>query len=189
MIVLRNGDINNPNFMEAMNLLDDFTGFKSKQLFDFNKLKARVDKQEKRTKNDFHKLVLKYAVKEPVMEKNKKTGQMEAKRNPKTGNIFTRPKMQRSPNGGIAYDFNDRDGFNDGFKELMDISFEIKCSKFKVEDLLPAGLKPKHLRACARIIEDVDPDWFFDEEEEEVDLIEEDPSMTESQLTTPKIVT
>lgn len=142
MIKLSYGQVNNRVFNEALEKLDQYNGFTTKEMFDFNKLKGRWDREVKRARKTYGMLIRKHAVKDKDGKVNMEHGM---------------PEM------------GDKDAYKKEFDEFLSHSFEFKCAKFNTELLQKAGLTPKQVRACTPILADGDPEWVPEDPGEEPD--------------------
>lgn len=127
MIKLSYNDINNQIFQEAVKLLGDSKDLDAKTLFDYIKLKKRVDAETKKIRTAYTMLLKKYM----KLDDNK--------------NVI------RLPTGDV--ELTDRDAFNAECDVLWEQSFEFKCSKFAVKLLQNAGLTASQIGACEAIID------------------------------------
>ncbi len=167
-------DCNSRLLHGAMEKLDNYTGFSVTDLSRFNKIKSGFDSKSKEVRRLFTKLVDKHSHKEPIRRKNKETGEMEDVVGG-DGKVKLQPKMVPNPGGrGMDFDYKDRRAFNVELRELMRMTFKIEAYRLLTEDLVKAGLTPKEIRACGKILSDIDPELVkdtpvFDEEDLEDD--------------------
>lgn len=166
-------DCNNRLLHGALEKLDNYTGFSGADLSRFNKIKNAFEIKSKEVSRLFKKLVDKHAHQEAVTTTDEETGETKPvlKGN---GKPLYRPKMLPMGRGRMDFDFKDRAAFNVDYKELMSEEFKVEAYRLLTEDLRKAGLTPKEIRACAKILSDVDPEIaqaspIFDDDEGEDD--------------------
>ena len=158
VIKLTYGDINNPTFANAMEKIDGAVGvFSGKEMFDWNKVKTRWDKEHKRARKLFTDILQKHA----NLDENK------------------RPKYL--PSGKL--DTKDEAAYEKDCEELMESSFEIKCYGFKTDSFAKASLAPKEIRACAKLLSDYPAEDLAGEEDEPKDGESTNVGTTTSQET------
>lgn len=177
-IKLRNGDTNHPDFQEGIKLISEHTGFKGKMLFDIAKLQKKVHSRANYIENAYNKIVKKHVEYTPQMKFDPKTKQQIPVRDPKTGKVVTIPKSilnQHTKQPEFAY--KDKAGFEQDFKEIMDIEFEVNCPMFKTTDFDQVNLAPKHFMVMHRLFEDIGNDDFEDENIEVEPITELDGSI------------
>jgi hypothetical protein len=159
-ITLHYADCNNRFTHEALEKLDNFTDFAdTKDLYRFAKIKATFDREYKKFQSLFQKLVKKHAIQDPVTEKDPTTGE-ERPVLDKNGTPTTRPRMIPNSRGHLDIAFKNPKAFDEDYKLLVSTAFTVKAPKLLTTDLLRAKLTPKELRACAKLIEDIDPDML-----------------------------
>ncbi len=172
------GDCNNRVLHGALEKLDNYTGFNVQDLSRFNKIKNAYDQRSREVSKLFKKLVDKHAIQEPATRTNKETGEETPILKP-NGKPQMKPVMVPTGRGRMDFAFKDRKAFNKDYAALMQETFDVKAYCLLTEDLVKAGLTPKEIRACAKLLSDADPDMLaepaaaYDEEAEE-DAEEED---------------
>lgn len=180
-VVLKNGDCNNRVVHGALEKLDGFTGWKDTQdMWRFNKVKSAYDRQSKVVRKNFQKLLRKHAVMAPVQQPDPNDPKkMIDVLDKKTGKPATTPKMVAVGGGRMDYVFREQAAFDKDYADLMNQSFTITAYKLPAEDLISAGLTPKELRACGRLIHNIDPDLIEEpvvaDEDDTVDDDDDDP--------------
>lgn len=178
-IVFNYKDCAQKDLNDAMNKLDQFTGWKDpKDLYRFSKLKASFDRHAKTAGIWYRKILMKHCHLEPV----KKNG--EIVKGP-DGKPEYKPRWAPNPKmgGQMDFDFRDRAAFEKDYAVLAEQEFTIKVYKWTAEELAAAGLNAAELRACAKMLEDADDDLLFD-----MDDIKDDDSFeppVEMDLTIP----
>lgn len=175
-VTLRNADCNNRVLHGALEKLDEYTGFSAQDMSRFNKIKGAYDSRSKEVSRLFKKLIDKHAHHEPVVDP--KTQKTVLKDN---GKPRMKPKMVPTGRGRMDFDFKDRKAFNADYTVLMSEEFKIEAYQLLTEDLVKAGLTPKEIRACAKLLSDADPELLqdspiYDDEELEDDDEQEGPS-------------
>ncbi len=166
------GDCNNRVLHGALEKLDNYTGFGVQDLSRFNKIKNAYDQRSRDVSRMFKKLIDKHAHQEPVTREDKETGEQKPvlKAN---GLPQMKPVMVPTGRGRMDFAFKDRKAFNKDYAALMAESFDVKAYCLLTEDLVKAGLTPKEIRACAKLLSDADPEMLaepaaaYDEEAEE----------------------
>jgi hypothetical protein len=178
-VTMNYGDCNNRVLHGALEKLDNYTGFNVQDLSRFNKIKNAYDQKSKEVSRLFKKLVDKHALQEPVTREDKETGEQKPVLKP-SGKPQTKPVMVPTGRGRMDFAFHDRKAFNKDYAALMAETFEVKAYCLLTEDLVKAGLTPKEIRACAKLLSDADPEMFaepaaaYDEDAEEEALDEEE---------------
>jgi hypothetical protein len=170
-ITLNYADCNNRFTHKALEKLDNFTDFAdTKDLYRFAKLKATFDREYKKFQSLFQKLVKKHAIHDPVTEKDPDTGE-ERPVLDKNGAPAMRVRMIPNNRGHLDIAFKNPEEFDKDYKLLISTPFTIKAPKLLTSDLIKAKLTPKELRACGKIIEDIDPEMLGEitAEEPEID--------------------
>ncbi len=168
MIELSYSDINNSTMNGALTKLDECVSqdFPAKVMFDLNKLIGIWDKETRRAKRDFNKLIEKHSVKEPLTKPGKVKGETEPVLDKKGEQVMV-PK-RKVVGGQMAFEYHDQDAFDNDSKELLKQVFKVKCFKFQAEDFAKAGLTNKELRACAKIIENAPEEWHADTDDDDI---------------------
>ena len=145
MIELKYSHLNSFDFMGAVDKIDNTPAQKisAKTLFDFNKIKNRLDAEQKRAKDCYSKLLEKHAEWEEVKTKDGKPllG---------PGNKPIR-KLVKEESGEPVY--KSKEAFLIDYKLMMEEKFEIKSAKLVAEDLINCGLTPKELRTVEPLTE------------------------------------
>lgn len=166
-------DCNNRVLHDALEKLDNYTGFSGPDFSRFNKIKNAYDAKSKEVSRLFKKLIAKHAEHEPAFRKEPKTNEMVPILKP-SGKPLLKPTMVPSGRGRMDFLFKSRVAFNRDYQELMAETFEVKAFALLTDDLRKAGLTPKEVRACAKLLSDADPDLIvetpvYDPDEQEED--------------------
>lgn len=177
-VTFTHGDCNNRVLHGALEKLDEYTGFDAADLSRWNKIKNAYDTKTKDVSKMFKKLVDKHAHQDPVTKVDKDGNETPVLK--PNGKPAMRPRMIPTGRGKQDFDWKDRKAFNDDYRVLMDETFTIEAYRLLTEDLRKAGLTPKEIRACAKIISDIDPELvsnspiFEEGDEEEAEELDRD---------------
>ena len=153
MLKLKNADLNNQLFTQALETLDNYTGFTGKRLYDFNKMKSLIDRQKKVIESSYNKIVKKHCKMEVVFEEK------EGKKIPKlnvAGKAITKPMIINDEQSGVPkYDIPQKAQklFEADMESMMKVPFEVKIEPWTMDELGQTSLKPKELRACNPIMD------------------------------------
>ena len=140
MITLSYKNVNDPDFNDALEMLDRCTVFSVKTLCSFNKLKKAWDAERQTARELFQKVIERFTEMETVSE---------------DGKMVTKPKM-KMVDGKALRCFTDEGGMDAAAKELLEQTFEVQVHPFTVTELMAAKLSPKQIRALEPIIKDED---------------------------------
>lgn len=183
-ITMTYADCNNRVLHNALEKLDNHTGFSAADLSRFNKIKHYYDSQSKTVSHLFKKLIAKHAVHEQATRKDK-DGKV-VKIVSANGKPQMTPVMVPNRQGRMDFVFKDRAAFDKDYRELMAQTFSIEATLLMTEDVVKAGLTPKEVRVCGKILSDFDPSLIdetpvSDEDEDEaVDPVEDGPPEAEN---------
>ena len=134
MIEISYQDLNNKLFQDGIRMLGDRpTGLSSKEIFDYLKLKRVIEAETKKVREAYTMLIKKYA----KLDENGKPIQLP----------------------GGAVEFTNQEDFDKEAEELWQKGIELKCNKFKVQQMIDAKLTPNHIGACSALIEDLPADY------------------------------
>ena len=140
MITLSYKNVNDPDFNDALEMLDRCTVFSVKTLCSFNKLKKTWDAERQTARELFQKIIEQFSEMETVTEGDK---------------IVTKPKT-KMVNGKVLRCFTDEKAMDAAAKELLEQTFEVQIHPFTLTELMAAKLGPKQVRALEPIIKDED---------------------------------
>lgn len=180
------GDCDNRLIHGALAKLDEYTGFSGADISRFNKIKNAYDAKSKQATQFFKKLISKHAEHEPCYTEDKDGNQipmLNAK-----GKQILQPIMIPKGRGMKGFLFKDNVAFNKDYQELMGQTFEVKATLLLTEDLMKAGLTPKEIRACAKIVSDIDPELIQDTPIEDR-FSEDEDEMSQEPVPYPKVET
>lgn len=122
--------LNDPELMNAIKILDISTSLPLKEIMNFNKIKGVIEKKTAEAREIFKKLIEKHAETEAVKNGDR---------------IITRPKL--GSDGEPA--FKDRKAFEIELKEFMLTTFDVDADKMDLNYLDMLGLTPAQFRALS----------------------------------------
>lgn len=178
-------DCNNQILHKALEKIDNKADvFSGADLSRFMKIKNTYDSKSKFVKKAFQKLLTKHAIHETVKDA---AGKPVLR---KDGRPEVTPKMFRTPRGTMDFEFHNDQDFSKDYKELMSETFTVEAYRLLTEDLTKVGLTPKEIRACAKILSDIDPEIVpepeMDDEDDDKDYPEHIEDDEEEALDTPE---
>jgi len=179
------GDCNNRVLHGALEKLDSYTGFGVQDLSRFNKIKSAYDARSRDVQRLFKKLIDKHAHHEPVTREDPATGE-PAPVIRANGKPQMKPVMVPTGRGRMDFAFKDRQSFNKEYATLMAETFKVEAYCLLTEDFIKAGLTPKEIRSCAKMLSDTDPDMILEPAAAYDEEAEEDDDEDESSDPTPE---
>ena len=124
--------LNDAEFMQALDKLDNYSGWDSKTSWDYNRIKKAIDNQLSNGRKELADLTSKFTEK-----KINEYGMEEMVFIEKDGKKF--PKI------------TDEDTFNEEFRKILSKEFEIKSLGIAPDKVSEAGLTNREIRACEAI--------------------------------------
>ena len=124
--------LNDAEFMQALDKLDNYSGWDSKTSWDYNRIKKAIDNQLSNGRKELADLTSKFTEK-----KINEDGTEEMVFIEKDGKKF--PKI------------TDEDTFNEEFRKILSKEFEIKSLGIDPDKVSEAGLTNREIRACEAI--------------------------------------
>ncbi len=132
MIKLTYADLNNRIFTAVLDKLDNYRGFTSGEMYNYNRLKTAWDTESKTGRDLFQKILDKHCAKDDQ------------------GKL----KEVEIESGGKKWDLADEAAFQADVKEMLEQTFEVKFTPFKFDSLAKAGLSPREMRIIEVLIQD-----------------------------------
>ena len=144
MIKLNFHDINDRDFNQVLQKIDNTNGLDGKTVGYFNKFITVWKEQSKLASDGFMKLMEEHAEREPVLN------EIDEPTYTNDGQPQTRIKTRQGASG-IEPVVKDPETWQPLYKEFLNTSFEVNISKFHTKKLKNANLSPKEFRAIDKI--------------------------------------
>ena len=146
MIELSYRCLNDNDFMQAVERLDNHTDFPLPLMVRFTKLQLKIQEEVPKLKTLYMKLVDKHS------EKKEKTDK-------KTGEKTMEPKLQQVPGpdgkNQLVPVMKDDFEYQKDFSAMLEEKFTVEIEKFKVDEFGPVKIAPRQLRSIMPIMEDL----------------------------------
>ena len=132
MLEFKMSDLDDKDFMSALDKLDNHSGWDSKTTWDFNRIKKAIDDKMKQGQKQIADLVQKYT------EKKVEDGVEQM--------VFEEVDGRKRPK------ITNQEEFDVAYQEIMDGAFEVKSNGIPTDRIIEAGLTNREIRACERIV-------------------------------------